>query len=210
MRTVLILTGLMFFGYNNLIAQKYISNRQSYMEGNSSKSIYLDETRYIRINGNQFEVELPDNSLLKGTLTLISDETKDGKRIIVYKTDKGCILVINSDNIFLNLYKTNDIAYTYYLDNYIEPTEKEKQEIKEKTEYEIHVKQYGKLSADCIKDGVIRIGMSGLAVLLVKGTPLAINQTETENLITEQLVYNDMYIYLENGTVSAIQRTIKP
>jgi hypothetical protein len=196
----------------DLKAQEYISNRQSYISDNSTESIFLNETRNIIISGNNFEIELPDNKLIKGTLILKSDEIKNGRNVKIYETDKGCILVINSDNIFLNLYKTNDIAYTYYLENYVEPPAKsdlEKQKEDEERKYNFNVELYGQFSADCIKEGEVKPGMTGTAVLKILGTPNTINQTETKNKITEQLVYDDVYVYLKNSIVTAIQRHIE-
>lgn len=211
-KNVFLLSILLLTGFFNLKAQKYISNRQSYIASNSTESIFLDETRYILITGDNFEIELPDNKLLKGTLTLKSDETKDGRKIKIYETDKGCFLVINNGNIFLNLYKTNDIAYTYYLDNYVEPpakSDKEKQEEIKEWEYNLNIELYGKFSADCIKEGKVKPGMAGTAVLEILGIPNTINQTETQNIIEEQLVYDDIYVYLKNSIVTAIQRRIE-
>jgi len=204
----LIFSILIIFSAYDLNAQKFISKRQHYIT-NDSEGEYKDKPRVILITGNKFEIELPNDIILKGTLTLISDETKAGKIINSFKTDKECILVVNEDNIFLNLFKTDGIAYTFYLDNYIEPTEEEKQKTNEEIEYKLNVELYGKFTADCIKEGKVKPGMDGVAVLLILGTPEVINQTETENIISEQLVYDDMYVYLENGKVTAIQRRME-
>jgi AAA15 family ATPase/GTPase len=73
---------------------------------------------------------------------------------------------------------------------------------------DLNVKLYGQFSADCIKEGEVKPGMAGTAVLKILGTPNSINQTETENMITEQLVYDKVNVYLENSIVTAIQRHI--
>ena len=191
-------------------AQEYVSNRQSYSLGYSVKEVNTYDTIIISIEGDNFKVKLPtDGSLLTGTLTLQSDETTvDGKKYKSYLTDKGCPFSIFEDYIFLNLDLTHNAFISYYFNNYVEPTEEENRIIEEMVEYKIHVELYGKFTADCIKEGVVKPGMDGIAVFFIFGTPNQINQTETKYVMQEQLVYDDKYVYLENGIVTAIQSTI--
>lgn len=190
-------------------AQEYVSHKQSFIEGNNTESTVTNQTRTITILGDRFKAELPDDNTIEGSLTLQS--TDDNKK--VYKTDKGCILIVNDDNIFLNMYKTHDIAYSFYLENHIEPTEEEKAaakaEIERETEeymYNVHVDLYGEFTANCMREGSVKPGMKREAVAAMLGTPEVINETETTNSIKEQWVYDDMYVYMEKGLVSAVQR----
>jgi hypothetical protein len=205
---ILLLLIPLLSGLNSLKAQKYISKRQSYFTKSSTEDKYLNQTRTVFINSNKFEIELLDKSILKGTLTPLPTEYKNGKKIKAYKTDKGCILAIYPGLVFLNLFATDSIAITYYFDNYVEPTSDEKQKTEDEVEYNVNVKMYGKFTADCIKEGKVKPGMDEVAALLMLGTPNTINQTETVNGMSEQFVYDDMFVYFENGKLTAIQRKI--
>lgn len=189
------------------IAQVFISNKQSHSSSDSEKEYF--QKKKVTISDDNFVAELPNGQVLKGVIILTSDEIKDGKKVKIYKTDKNCVLVLNEDYIFLNLYRTDNIAYTFYLDNYVEPTEADKKITQEKTKYELNVKFYGKFTADCIKEGKVKPGMDGVAALLLLGTPNTINKTETAESISEQLVYDNMYVYLKNGIVEAIQTRLE-
>ena len=211
MKRIIIISvlGFLFSGFNKIEAQKYISNRQSYYDAASSQEVYLNQSRSILINGNKFEIELLDKTILKGTITALPVEYVNGKKVIPFKTDKDCILAIYPDMIFLNLFATDKIAISYYLENYAETTPDDKRKADAITEYKLNVESYGKFSADCIKEGKVKPGMNGVAALLILGVPNTINQTETINGLTEQLVYEDQYVYIENGIVKTIQRRIE-
>jgi hypothetical protein len=198
----------------SLQAQKFVSTKQSIMGGGNPEPIRVEQTKVIEITGNNFTAELPDGGILKGTITLESEKEIQGQKVKIFKTDKGCPFVINEDNVFINLFKTDDVAYSFYLDNYVEPTEEETAKAREKQEkdleewsYNSHVKMFGKFSADCMREGIVKPGMKREAVAILLDVPQTINLTETTNTTKEQWVYDDLYIYIENGEVTAIQRT---
>ena len=58
---------------------------------------------------------------------------------------------------------------------------------------------------NAIKDGVVRIGMIAQEVRLSWGNPKDINVSEGVWGVHEQWVYEDKYVYFENGKVTAIQ-----
>ena len=64
---------------------------------------------------------------------------------------------------------------------------------------------YGELTANCIRDKKIKPGMKEIGIILIKGQPNKINTTETEHTISNQYVYDEMYVYTENGIVTTIQ-----
>lgn len=67
----------------------------------------------------------------------------------------------------------------------------------------------GYVVATDLKPAKLLMGMSRQLVYAVMGYPIDVNRTITENLVSEQLVYgkfeNRVYVYLENGRVTAIQ-----
>lgn len=73
--------------------------------------------------------------------------------------------------------------------------------------YQENVKLYGKITADCIGDQKIRVGMREEALSLIKTDEwIKINMTETSSGVSKQYVYrNNKYVYVENGIVTAIQ-----
>ena len=192
--------------------QTYISQKQSYYGKNDW--IYVTGEKVVKINGNNFELELPNQTdKYTGTFSSIKDETQNGEKIKVYYIDGGGLIVLRKDQILANLYATKyKTAFNYFLSNYVEPTETEKLAIKKKNEeqvakniFEADKKIMGELTAQCIRDKKVRIGMIDEALPLILGSPTKINITETAKGIHKQYVYYQMYIYSENGKVTAIQ-----
>ena len=72
------------------------------------------------------------------------------------------------------------------------------------TEYKVNVEVYGKFTADCLKEGIIKPGMNGTAVLLVLGTPTDLIERETKSGFSSHLVYENMDVFIENNIVSSI------
>ena len=56
-----------------------------------------------------------------------------------------------------------------------------------------------------IKERKIKIGMTKEMLLMSLGDPEDINRTVTKDSVSEQFVYGDQYVYLENGVVTAWQ-----
>jgi hypothetical protein len=196
-----------------IFSQTYESNKQSYFNKDSGEEIFVNGKSTLTIENNEFSVNLPNDFQLNGTLKFSSKKTT-GTGFIqkVYKIDGGGLIAINEDNLFLNLGATHNTAYTLFLGNHIDPSEKEKKEKKERIEkaaeeflYKSHTEIFGKLTADCIREGKVKPGMKEIAILLIKGQPLKINKTETSNSISNQYVYDKMYIYTVNRVVTTIQ-----
>ncbi len=87
------------------------SYKQKVLAGNETKEKVYKGEKLITIEGNKFSVELPTGSLLTGTLK--PQGTENGKE--VFHTDKECPIAITKDEVFLNLYRTHEAAFTYYL-----------------------------------------------------------------------------------------------
>lgn len=206
------ITWLLYFFTSFVFSQTFISNMQSYYDVEKSETIYIKDKRIISINEPNFSVELPDNSELKGTLTFWEEKIKDGFKVKSYKIDGGGVIAVFKDNVFFNLHATQDIAYSFYLDNFIEPTEAEKKKEKEERNkkvaesiYQTHIKMFGRLTADCIRNVRVRPGMKEVALPLVLGHPNSINTTETLYSTTKQYVYDNKFVYVEKGIVTSIQ-----
>ena len=127
---------------------------------------------------------------------------KEGK---LYDAGESNILVVYHDEIFLNI--NGEIASTYFLTNYELSPEQEKflEMESKKYVYDVNVKSYGKLTADCIKDKKIEIGMNYMGIFDILGQPKSINTTETTNGLKQQFIYPNMNIYTEGQFVTAIQ-----
>lgn len=207
-----LLTLIFILGTFSLTAQTYISKKQSYYGDDPDKEIFVTGERKIIINENNFQIDLPDEPLFKGTYTLTTNVLQDGFKQLVYKIDGGGLFAVNKDNVFVNLYATHDKGYVFYLDNYVEPTKEEKRIAKEEIDkkvalslYKTHVKLFGEFTADCIKIKKVKPGMKEIAIVLILGQPNSINKTETMNSISKQYVYDNMYVYSDNGIVTTIQ-----
>ena len=78
--------------------------------------------------------------------------------------------------------------------------------LEEKCSTEDYKKLYPKVKNwKAIKDGRVKIGMTAQEVRLSWGNPKDINVSEGIWGVHEQWVYEDEYVYFENGKVSAIQ-----
>lgn len=90
--------------------QIFKSKKQTVLKDNATNEKTLKGQRTITIEDGGFTVELPDNTVLKGKLFYQSSNNgKDN-----YLTDKECPFAIGQDEIFLNLYRTHNAAYTFY------------------------------------------------------------------------------------------------
>ena len=195
-------------------SQTYISKKSSYSDPETYDEIFVDGEKKVIIDGNKFSITLPpDNVEFNGTFKREMSKSKDGKSKEILKIDNGGLINISEDLIFVNLYATDfNNMYTFFLENYVEPTDEEKKIAKENLDktvaenvHKTNIKIFGKFTAECIKDKKIRIGMKAVAIPIVLGQPNSINKTETQNKISEQYVYDYQYIYTENGIVTAIQ-----
>ncbi len=194
-----------------IIAQTFISQKQSYFGDNGK--IIIEGERKVIIDGGKFSMLLPNNTEFKGTLKFTSEKIVNGFNQKIYNIDGDGLIVLNEDNVFANLYATRyETAITYFLENYVELTEEEK--LKEKAERDrkvaefslkTDIKIFGELTAKCIQDKKVRPGMKEVALVLILGQPKSINKTETMDGVTKQYVYENKYIYTENGIVTTIQ-----
>lgn len=70
---------------------------------------------------------------------------------------------------------------------------------------ELVAKGYSKQKANDLLNGVIWIGMSATELKISLGTPQDVNRTINKYGTSEQWIYGDRYVYLENGIVTTIQ-----
>ena len=187
-------------------AQEFISKKQSVTIGFSTHPIAYNKEIVIKIINDEIEFELPDSGLFLSSIIAKRKFKKDGYDATELKTKNGCIIYIYKDYLFMNLSKFNNAYISYYLENYIEPTPEEKAKSEELADYNLNIKLYGKFNADCIKEKKVKIGMKDTAVLKILGVPQSINKTEIKTVISEQWIYDNINIYLDNGIVTAIQQ----
>lgn len=194
--------------------QTYISQKQSYyIDG---KEVFFQGEKKI-ILGDTLIVEIPNYPTLFGTIKFDESSLKRGYK--TFRINNGGVLLIFKDQIIVNLFNTKyNIAISYFLqinENGVLVTLQESKDAinleSKKLQEAIHnefVKLYGDLTANCIKDNKVRIGMkeSALKFVLLDESPKSINVIETAKGISKQYVYKNMYIYTENGIVTAIQR----
>jgi hypothetical protein len=204
MRIINLTLFLLFSSYNIIFGQKFISNYQESIIGTKPAVVFKNNARVLIIENGFFDIELPKRGKLTGSLTLESEEEINGFKKQVFKTDQDCILVIEENLIFLNLFRTDDMAHTFFLENYIEPSESEKVKKAKESEYKVNLELWGKFTADCLKEGIIKPGMIGTAALLFLGTPSDLIEIETKSGIVSHLVYENMDVFIENNIVSSI------
>jgi hypothetical protein len=182
-------------------SQTFQSARQSYYDKQLKSEVFVEENRKLVIENDSFYVELPNYPDLKGTLKLSSEKQKESGFVTkVYKINNGDLIWVN------------ETIFTLYLDNYKKPTVEETKAINAKVaknvkdiKFKTQVEFFGEFTAQCIRDNQIKPGMKEAGIILLKGRPNKINKTETMRTVSKQYVYDDMYIYTENGIVTTIQ-----
>ncbi len=65
--------------------------------------------------------------------------------------------------------------------------------------------KFGKENFNVVLQGKVRIGMTKEMCALSWGQPKKINETLLSGRVSEQWVYNDNYLYFENGVLTALQ-----
>jgi len=195
-------------------SQTYISNKSSYSDPESYDEIFVEGEKKIVIVGNEFFLTLPPNDVkFSGTFKRGMSNSKNGKSHEILKIDGGGLIDFGEDLIWVNLYATDfNNGYTFYLENFVEPTEEEKRISKERIDTKVadyvhqnNVEIFGKFTADCIKNRKIKIGMKEIAIPIILGDPNYINTIETTKIVSKQYVFENKYVYTENGKVVAIQ-----
>ena len=91
-----------------------ISVRQSSISNDDIDSVFYDKTRNLSFFENSFRFELPTGTVVQGDFTVKSVDGESDK--ILCETDKGCPLIISENQIFINLYRTHNAAFTFYFD----------------------------------------------------------------------------------------------
>jgi len=199
-------------------AQTFISQKQR-IDSTGVDAIYITSERKVIVDSNYFEADLPNHTILKGTFKFYKETvSKDGLKSKAYKIDGGNMFWISKDMIFFNLFETRGDAFWFFLPGCnncygsVEPTNAEKiakkklsDEKHRKSMIAIWSEMYGAFTVKCIVDKKIRPLMKEIAIPLILGQPNTINKTETANEISNQYVYNDTYVYTENGIVTVIQ-----
>jgi len=87
------------------------SYKQSVIEDTATKDKIYKGEKIITIEGDKFSIELPKGGVLTGTLT--PQPPQDG--MDTYLTDTGCPFGISDDKVFVNLYRSHNMACTYHL-----------------------------------------------------------------------------------------------
>jgi len=213
LKFIFLLKLTLYIGFS-AFSQTYVSQKSSYSDPETYDEVFVDGENKIIIDGNKFFLTLPPNNVeFSGTFKREMSKPKNGESHEILKIDGGGLIDFGDDLIWVNLYATDfNNGYTFFLDNWVEPTEEEKRITQEKIDknvadelYKTHIEIYGKFTADCMKDGKVKIGMKAIVIPVIMGQPNSINETETANKISRQYVYDNQYIYSENGIVTTIQ-----
>ena len=110
----LLLLVFIFLSFS-LQAQEYFSNRQKIIDLDTMGYPENHELRVISISGNKYRIELPDNSVLSGSLTFDDKYKVDGKKVKRYKLDNGGLIAIGDESITVAITQTHNKAITYFL-----------------------------------------------------------------------------------------------
>lgn len=90
----------------------YRSRKQTFF-WKENDPVEVKALRTIVIEGDKFTAELPDRTVIKGTLIF---KQQDGDKTI-YETEEGeCPFVISPDSIFVNFMGYNETATNYFLE----------------------------------------------------------------------------------------------
>jgi hypothetical protein len=73
---------------------------------------------------------------------------------------------------------------------------------------EEYLAQYGEDIWEAVLQGKVKPGMSAEACQLSWGKPKEVNETIGQGSVQEQWVYDDNYLYMENGVLKTIQRRV--
>jgi hypothetical protein len=87
------------------------SYKQSVLEDTATKDKIYKGEKIITIEDDKFSIELPKGGVLTGTLT--PQAPQDG--MDTYLTDKGCPVAISNEKLFINLYRSHNMACTFHL-----------------------------------------------------------------------------------------------
>lgn len=91
----------------------YTSSKQTAIIGTNTYDSKFQGKRVLILSSNFYKIELPDNTVISGSLARQPDKENQKN---VYLTEKGCPLVIGENTIFVNLLKTHNAAYTFHLE----------------------------------------------------------------------------------------------
>ena len=154
MKAIIILSFL--FATSMIFSQEFVSNKQEYYVLTTDETHISNDKKLVIIDSNTITFELPNGKKYIREIKYIEDKSSGGKVGKMYGIQKtGQRLVIYDDEIFINLASTDDIAVTYYLENYKERTEEQLkilEQEREKSEYDSNVTLYGVFTADCIRE----------------------------------------------------------
>lgn len=214
LKTIFLLKLILCIGIS-AFSQTYVSQKSSYFDPETFDQIFVDGEKKIIIDSSKFSLTLPPNNVeFSGTFKReMSNSNDEGKSHEILKIDGGGLIDFGDDLIWVNLFATEfNNGYTFYLENWVEPTEEEKRIAKEESDkrvaensHKTDIELFGKFTADCIKNKIIKIGMDEIAIPIILGQPNSINITETLTEISKQYVFDNQYVYTKNGKVTTIQ-----
>ena len=176
---------------------------KSYTDANTGKSIYLNKrSEWKCLSLDYLDVE--DRFL---RLHLLLENNKGEKiQILINEKDE---LPLYSMKSFVDkeeyLQKEEEENLRVEANNKLAKQTRIKREKEKKERKEAILKKYGNRYGKLINEGKVVIGMPSEVCRLAWGAPNKINRTTVAGGVHEQWVYDDRYLYMENGKLTAIQ-----
>lgn len=203
---------LMMICFSNIVySQKYESDRQDYMGDRFKDHKANNSHKIIFVKNDSLIADIYGSEVLKTKITFKENKDYHGKPGRIYNIQGGGIISIFTDEIFLNL-ASKDCAINYYLINYKEPTPEQQVAIDKENEqsaYELNVRLHGKMSADCVRNKTIKVGLSYTCIRDILGEPISEIITHTGTTITSRMDYSDFIIYTDMLKVTTFQQIFK-
>ena len=178
----------------------YTSNKQSYFTSNFDR-IDQEANRKIIMFEDSVIIELFNGEKInsKTKFEQNQDDGKGnlGKRYSVDNYESG-LIVFYDKKIFLNI-EIEGGQGSYYLSNsnHTFLTEEEKKIEAEELDYQTTKKLYGELTANCIREKRICIGMSWMGVFKILGEAKKQDTIKSSYKTSVILSYDDVTIYCE-------------
>jgi hypothetical protein len=210
----------------NLENKKKELLRQVNMLNDSIKNIELQiniiKTKEIQnmVTDSTLKVTMKKGAKLKKTANVLGDiitTFSENKDVIIldYHNDYFGVL---TDSIFRYVYegwiKKDEKIYEYIKikedeERKLKQLEREQKLKEQKSEWaeleKKYIKKYGEKTYNKLKEGSYWIGMNREMAIISLGRPNDINKTVGSWGVHEQWIYNNLYLYFENGKLSSYQ-----
>lgn len=185
-----------------MIKQEFISYRQSLIKGNETSDQQSNKVCTLSFYDGTYNIELPTGRIINGEMFL--KEVKNGNE--VYETDTGCVLFISIDKIFFNLYRTDNMAVSFYLPNYKDPSFAEKVTANLESKYELDKKIHGEFVANCILERKVVTGLKVTDVLAILGVSKDVWLKKINSKLEVAIcIYEDYYVLFHNSVVVYVE-----